>query len=103
MNRFSKALQLYEDEQFFEAHELWEELWHETSNNEDRDFLKALIQLCAAHIKREAEMWPAFERLLLRVEFLVSRYTNQMESLDAEWILKEVNRLRSMEYPDASS
>ncbi len=45
--RFRKGLELFNEEHFFEAHEVWEGLWHET-RGEPRDFIQGLIQITSA-------------------------------------------------------
>ena len=45
--RFVKGVALFNNEDFFEAHEAWEELWHET-HGEAREFIQGLIQVTSA-------------------------------------------------------
>lgn len=45
--RLRAGVDLFNHESFFEAHEVWEELWHETVG-EGRDFLQGLIQVTSA-------------------------------------------------------
>lgn len=45
--RFYKGISLFNQEDFFEAHEVWEELWHDTVGP-DRDFFQGLIQVTSA-------------------------------------------------------
>jgi predicted metal-dependent hydrolase len=44
---FSEGLEAFNAGQFYEAHEIWEEVWLETPNPE-KIFLKGLIQVAAA-------------------------------------------------------
>lgn len=44
--RFRKGLAEFNSRDFFEAHEVWEDLWHEYRET-DRTFLQALIQIAA--------------------------------------------------------
>jgi predicted metal-dependent hydrolase len=45
--RYQKGIALFNAQDFFEAHEVWEELWHET-RGEPRDFVQGLIQVTSA-------------------------------------------------------
>jgi len=45
--RFRRGVDHFNKEDFFEAHEAWEELWHET-RGEARDFIQGLIQVTSA-------------------------------------------------------
>jgi uncharacterized protein len=44
---YQKGLEAFNSSQFFEAHELWEDVWRETPEP-DRKFLQGLIQVAAA-------------------------------------------------------
>jgi hypothetical protein len=44
--RLRRGIEQFNNEQFFEAHEVWEELWHEY-READRTFIQALIHLAA--------------------------------------------------------
>jgi len=48
--RYLAGVLLFNDRAFFEAHEVWEELWHETTGP-DRRFIQGLIQaaVCLFH------------------------------------------------------
>lgn len=45
--RYEIGIKLFNQEDFFEAHEVWEELWHETQGV-NRDFFQGLIQVTSA-------------------------------------------------------
>jgi predicted metal-dependent hydrolase len=45
--RYAIGIQLFNREDFFEAHEVWEELWHETYGA-NKDFFQGLIQVTSA-------------------------------------------------------
>jgi len=44
--RFEEGIRLFNDGEFFDAHEVWEDLWHDY-RLDDRSFLQSLIQLAA--------------------------------------------------------
>jgi predicted metal-dependent hydrolase len=59
--RFRKGVELFDRQEFFEAHEEWEALWHET-RGEPRDFIQGLIQVTSAmHHLRKGNMRGARE------------------------------------------
>lgn len=45
--RYLEGIDLFNRREFFEAHEIWEELWHDTAG-EDRRFYQGLIQAAVA-------------------------------------------------------
>ncbi|MEX2190551.1 MAG: DUF309 domain-containing protein [Bacteroidota bacterium] len=45
-DRFHKGLDVFNSRDYFEAHEVWEDLWHEYRET-DRTFLQGLIQIAA--------------------------------------------------------
>jgi len=45
--RYLKGIELFNAREFFDAHETWEELWHETQG-EAKNFIQALIQAATA-------------------------------------------------------
>jgi predicted metal-dependent hydrolase len=45
--RYLKGLDLFNAREYFDAHEVWEELWHETQG-EARNFIQGLIQAATA-------------------------------------------------------
>ena len=53
MNAIEKGVALFNDREFWHAHEAWEEIWLKTTG-EEKIFLQGLIQLAAAyhHVQR---------------------------------------------------
>jgi uncharacterized protein len=45
--RYLEGIALFNKEDFFEAHEVWEALWHDT-HGEAKDFIQGLIQVTSA-------------------------------------------------------
>jgi predicted metal-dependent hydrolase len=45
--RYRKGWELFNTREFFDAHEVWEELWHQT-HGESREFIQGLIQAATA-------------------------------------------------------
>jgi predicted metal-dependent hydrolase len=44
---FDRGIQLFNDEAFFDAHEVWEDVWRETEGSEKK-FLRGMIQVAVA-------------------------------------------------------
>jgi predicted metal-dependent hydrolase len=54
--RFQKGIDHFNRGEFFQAHDVWEEIWHET-HDESRGFVQGLIQVASAlHQERTANM-----------------------------------------------
>jgi predicted metal-dependent hydrolase len=61
--RYQTGAICYRQQQFFEAHEHWEELW-KTLQGEERELVQALIQLAAAWVKWQRSEPIGMHRLL---------------------------------------
>jgi hypothetical protein len=68
---------LYREGDYFEAHEVWEQAWHDADGT-DRTFLHGLIQLAAAYVNLERGNPEGVERLseraLERLDGVPDRY-----------------------------
>jgi uncharacterized protein len=60
---YQKGLEAFNSRRFFEAHELWEDVWRETVDPERR-FLQGLIQVAAAFHHYSRENLPGTRKLL---------------------------------------
>jgi predicted metal-dependent hydrolase len=45
--RYLKGVEHFNKEEFFEAHEVWEDLWHDT-HDDSREFVQGLIQVTSS-------------------------------------------------------
>lgn len=69
---FQRGLEAYRGDQFYEAHEFWEQLWEDEDSDEHRRFLQALIQAASAMHKVRNNVAPRGAlRLLERAHALV--------------------------------
>ena len=65
------GIDLYHQEYFYEAHEVWEALWHQVGHKTlGGNFLKALIQCAAVRLKLWQGEKSTAERMLKRIEEL---------------------------------
>lgn len=76
---FAQGLEAYRSGQHYEAHEYWEELWHEEQDDERSRFLQALIQVASAVHKATNDVAPRgavvlLERAAQRLEGLSERF-----------------------------
>lgn len=62
MTTFHDGMDLFNAGKFFEAHEVWEELWR-TASIEDRDYLQGLIQAAGHYVLLGKQNWSGAERL----------------------------------------
>ena len=81
MSSIAKGVELFNAQQFWHAHEAWEELWLHASGDE-RIFLQGLIQLAAAyhHVQRGTYRGGArlFDAALSKLE----RFANGHHGID---------------------
>lgn len=63
--RFWRGVAYFDAGAYFAAHEVWEELWMESTGDEKR-FLAALIQVAAGYLKRERGVANGARRLWSR-------------------------------------
>ncbi len=65
--RFARGMQLHNEGSYYDAHEAWEELWIDETDDELRLFLQGLIQVTSAFHKVFFQKQPASAgRLLAR-------------------------------------
>lgn len=74
---------LFNDEEFFEAHEVWEELWH-VEQGRDRAFVQALIQVAAHLVHLRKGNWSGASSVgkLARDKFVVPAAHRLYRELD---------------------
>jgi hypothetical protein len=92
------GIELYENDYFWESHELWESLWHLTKKEDaEGQFLQGLIQNAAAQLKIVAEQWDgarhlsqeAYRRLCFTRDSIVEKI---FMGLDLPTLLKEMEK-----------
>ncbi|HZO12421.1 MAG TPA: DUF309 domain-containing protein [Polyangiaceae bacterium] len=76
---FAQGLEAYRGGQHYEAHEYWEELWHEEQDEDRSRFLQALIQVASAVHKATNDVAPRgamvlLERAAQRLDGLPERF-----------------------------
>jgi hypothetical protein len=76
---FQRGLQAYREGLYYEAHELWEEIWENEEDDDHRRFVQALIQVTSALHKFLNDVEPRgslrlFDRALLKLQGLPEMY-----------------------------
>lgn len=80
--RFERAVVLFNAGAYFEAHEDWEELWHEAVGAERR-WLQGLIQVAAAFVHFERGFFArGFARLLTEARAKLANYDGPSWNVD---------------------
>jgi predicted metal-dependent hydrolase len=89
---YRRGIQLFNRQEFFDAHEVWEDVWREAEGREKK-FLQGLIQLAVAFHHHSTGNLTGAQSLLRRAgknladypeQFLGIRVTDLLESL-AKW------------------
>jgi predicted metal-dependent hydrolase len=93
---FDQGLLAYERGDFFDAHELWEQLWRDEPQGPARTFLQGLIQLAAAMHKAVASRAPAPAHRLLGRAIEKLRAVPDPLGLDLTQLLAEAARAREV-------
>ncbi len=90
---FQKGLGAYRGGAYFEAHELWEELWRDEPDPDHKQFLQGLIQVAAAMHKVQEQHKPdPAARLLQRALLRLSVFPADYFGLRVDRLLEEARR-----------
>jgi predicted metal-dependent hydrolase len=92
---FERGLQAYAAGEYFEAHELWEELWRDEPPEGDKVFLQGLIQVAAAMHKVIAHRKPEpAARLLGRALHKLRDAPQRHRGIDVARVVREAEQAR---------
>ncbi len=89
--RYLAGIVLFNRHDFFEAHEVWEDLWHETAG-EDRRFYQALIQAAVALCHFGNGNLRGATKLFRSARDYMQRYAPQHMGLDVTRFWDEMGR-----------
>lgn len=92
-DRIRDGIRLFNEEFFFEAHEVLEEAWHE-EHGEPRLFLQGLIQICAGFHHYQNGNFRGAAELLDRGTQKMRRYPDRYMGIDAAGLLGQIDRAR---------
>jgi predicted metal-dependent hydrolase len=88
-----KGMDEYNDGFFFEAHEIWEDVWY-VSPLPARTFLQGLIQLAAAFVHLARHEYPGTVRLLGAAIEKLSDFAPAYQGIDVARLVDEASRAR---------
>lgn len=93
VDKVREGLRLFNEEFFFEAHEVLEEMWH-LERGEARQFLQGLIQLSAAYHHFQNGNLAGAAALLQRGADKMRTYPSRYLGFDAEALVRSADRDR---------
>lgn len=85
--RYLKFIELFNQEKFFEAHEVLEDLWRQTSD-ESKDFYHGLIQIAAAMVHVQRKNRTGAKRLLSTAAKYLSTYLPSYNHINLSKVLE---------------
>lgn len=88
--RYLKGIELFNAHEFFDAHETWEELWHET-HDQSKNFIRGLIQAATALHHFQNCNFKGAKLLHESFKELISLYPSPYLGIDVSKLLKEMN------------
>ena len=86
--RFLEFFRLFQEEKFFEAHEVLEGLWRETKGR-DREFYHGLIQLAAALVHYQKGNLEGAKELFRTATAYLTPYLSHYQGVDLSEALKD--------------
>jgi len=86
-----EGLELFNRQSFFEAHEVWEEQWSE-SQEDERHLLQGLIQVAAGFYKLQVGVPAGTAKLLEKAQGHLSVVPADYYDLNLEGLLAEIER-----------
>lgn len=86
---FFRGVQEFNHGHFFEAHELWEELWSESVGEEKR-FYQGLVQIAAGYHKLSLAQYSGARKLLERGQQLLAEFPLTYARIDLGFLLGTV-------------
>lgn len=96
--RFIKGIELLKSGDYFEAHEVLEDLWREIpEENRYRNLIKGIIQICAGYYKYIEQKNPLGARgIFINAKKYLSEYLHEKQVMDVKKVLENVERIIKM-------
>lgn len=88
--RYWKGIQRFNEKEFFEAHEILEDLWHEYRET-DRTYLQALIQISAGMYHADAGNFKGAKSQLAKGVEKLSQYPASHQGVDVRLLLRDLS------------
>ncbi len=86
---------LFDDDMYWEAHEVWEEVWRRRKGQPDRDFLKGMIQGAAGMWHLSQDNYKGAVSVLSRAIDYLEPYRPAREGIDVEGFQRALRTARS--------
>ncbi|MCS7244842.1 MAG: DUF309 domain-containing protein [candidate division WOR-3 bacterium] len=96
--RFIKGLELLRTGDYFEAHEVLEDLWREMPvENKYRNFIKGIIQICAGYYKHIEQRNPNGARnIFINAKNYLSKYLEENQVIDVKKVIANIEKIIGM-------
>ena len=98
--RLQEFIRLFNEKEFFEAHEMLESLWIETEGS-DKDFYKGLIQCAVAFVHLERGNFKGARKLFRTACEYLSGYLSEYGGIHTEQLLEDSEEFFSAIVPEA--
>jgi len=82
-SEFERGRRCFDEKEFFEAHEIWEELWHEASGARHA-YLQCIIQVAVAMHHASRENWNGTRKLLASALGYLDRGRSEAVEVDMD-------------------
>jgi len=96
-NLWLKGVAEHNKGEYLEAHEIFEDLWLETDNREEKDILQTLAQADALAVHLETGNLRAAQRLMRQLPELLQNFPNTYREINLvevrEWIVDMISRI----------
>ncbi|OGW20634.1 MAG: hypothetical protein A2X55_06380 [Nitrospirae bacterium GWB2_47_37] len=90
MENLDKGIRLFNEGEYFEAHEAWETLWLGTPESPERHFIQGMIKIAAALVHYKRKEYAGTEKLLMSGMKILREYNIAKIAIDKEAFMKEV-------------
>ena len=89
---FKKGLKHYRANEFYEAHEAWEDLWSDY-NLEDKKFIQGLIQLSVSFVHLRNNNINGAKSLLKKCNEKFKNYSGIHRGIDVDLLLQDIKKV----------
>jgi predicted metal-dependent hydrolase len=94
---WQKAIQEHNSSDFHEAHEIFEDLWLELDDRNEKDIVQTLAQADALAVHLETGNLRAAQRLMRQLPELLENFPNNYRSINLtemkQWIVDKISKI----------
>jgi uncharacterized protein len=98
--RLNEFIRFFNSKEFFDAHEVLEDLWIETEG-ERKDFYKGLIQCAVAFVHLDRGNYKGAKKLFRTSCGYLNRYPGEQEGIDIDKLMREFQDFFDLIVPEA--